>query len=99
MASAAVAVAAQLIQPVQGDAASKTATRMEREQLIEIEARAIGSTHRIIQRMTAESMLKQNNLIDSIGRIIKDEGEQSWLKQGFFCEPRLSDRWGLAGCG
>ncbi len=49
--------------------------------------------------MTAESMLKQNNLIDSIGRIIKDEGEQSWLKHGFFCEPRLSDRWGLAGCG
>jgi hypothetical protein len=72
---------------------------MERKQFIEIEARAVGSTHRIIQRMTAESMLKQNNLIDSIGLIIKDEGEQSWLKHGFLCETRLSDRWGLAGCG
>ena len=94
-----MAVAVQPDQLVQGDAASKTATRMERKQFIEIEARAVGSTHRIIQRMTAESMLKQNNLIDSIGLIIKDEGEQSWLKHGFLCETRLSDRWGLAGCG
>ena len=72
---------------------------MERKQFIEIEARAFGSTQKIIQRMTAESMLKQNNLSHSIRRIIKEEGEQSWLKHGFLCETRLSDRCGLAGCG